>query len=129
MDSLRLWSLAENLGSMESLVSHSVTMTHADVEEAERKRVGITDGLVLLSVSLEDGEDLIQELKQALKKGVNHYPGPPVEDAKPILELIGTQRTGRPRLPTPRVDFDELQPGLVHALSRLERPAVTARTN
>ena len=68
MDSLRLWSLAENLGSVESLVTHPVTMTHADVEEAERKRVGITDGLVRLSVGLEDGEDLIADLKQALEK-------------------------------------------------------------
>jgi cystathionine beta-lyase/cystathionine gamma-synthase len=68
MDSLRLWSLAENLGSVESLVTHPVTMTHADVDEAERKRVGITDGLVRLSVGLEDGEDLIEDVKQALDK-------------------------------------------------------------
>jgi cystathionine beta-lyase/cystathionine gamma-synthase len=59
MDSVKLWSLAENLGSVESLVTHPVTMTHADVEESERKRVGITDGLVRLSVGLEDEEDLI----------------------------------------------------------------------
>ncbi|HJS75529.1 MAG TPA: PLP-dependent aspartate aminotransferase family protein [Vicinamibacteria bacterium] len=68
MDSLRLWSLAENLGSVESLVTHPVTMTHADVEEAERKRVGITDGLVRLSVGLEDSADLIEDLEQALEK-------------------------------------------------------------
>ena len=66
MDTLRLWALAENLGSVESLVTHPVTMTHADVDEAERKRVGITDGLVRLSVGLEDSEDLIQDLGQAL---------------------------------------------------------------
>ncbi|MGH9389130.1 MAG: PLP-dependent transferase, partial [Vicinamibacteria bacterium] len=42
--------------------------THSDVEEAERKRVGITDGLVRLSVGLEDGDDLIEDLKQALEK-------------------------------------------------------------
>lgn len=68
MDSVRLWTLAENLGSVESLVTHPVTMTHADVDEAERKRVGITDGLVRLSVGLEDDEDLIADLKQALEK-------------------------------------------------------------
>jgi cystathionine beta-lyase/cystathionine gamma-synthase len=68
MDSLRLWTLAENLGSVESLVTHPVTMTHADVDEAERKRVGITDGLVRLSVGLEDRDDLIDDLKQALEK-------------------------------------------------------------
>lgn len=66
MDSLELWALAENLGSVESLVTHPVTMTHADVEEAERKRVGITDGLVRLSVGLENVEDLIADLDQAL---------------------------------------------------------------
>ena len=68
MDSLELWTLAENLGSVESLVTHPVTMTHADVEEAERKRVGITDGLVRLSVGLEDAQDLIDDLKKALEK-------------------------------------------------------------
>jgi len=66
MDALELWSLAENLGSVESLVTHPVTMTHADVDEAERKRVGITDGLVRLSAGLEDAEDLIADLQQAL---------------------------------------------------------------
>jgi cystathionine beta-lyase/cystathionine gamma-synthase len=67
MDSIELWSLAENLGSTESLVTHPVTMTHADVEAAERKRVGITDGLVRLSVGLEDQDDLIDALKAALE--------------------------------------------------------------
>ena len=66
MDRIELWSLAENLGSVESLITHPVTMTHADVEAAERKRVGITDGLVRLSVGLEDVEDLIAALDKAL---------------------------------------------------------------
>ncbi len=68
MDSLKLWTLAENLGSVESLVTHPVTMTHADVDEAERKRVGITDGLVRLSVGLEAAEDLIADLEQGLAR-------------------------------------------------------------
>jgi cystathionine gamma-lyase len=66
MDALELWSLAENLGSVESLVTHSVTMTHADMDPAERQKVGITDGLVRLSVGLEDPADLIADLDQAL---------------------------------------------------------------
>ena len=66
MDSVKLWSLAENLGSVESLVTHPVTMTHADVDIAERQRVGITDGLVRLSVGLEAAEDLIADLEQGL---------------------------------------------------------------
>ena len=66
VNSLQLWSLAGNLGSTESLITHPVTMTHADVDEAERKRVGITDGLIRLSVGLEDEDDLISALKDAL---------------------------------------------------------------
>ena len=66
MDTLRLWSLAENLGSVESLVTHSVTMTHADMPREERMAAGITDGLVRLSTGLESSEDLIADLKQAL---------------------------------------------------------------
>ena len=68
MDNVELWSLAENLGSVESLITHPVTMTHADVEEAERQRVGIIDGLVRLSVGLEDAQDLIDALEQALDR-------------------------------------------------------------
>ncbi len=66
MDGIRVWSLAENLGSVESLITHPVTMTHGAVEPAERLRVGITDGLVRLSVGTEDVEDLIGALDQAL---------------------------------------------------------------
>ena len=66
MDSVEIWALAENLGAVESLITHPVTMTHADVEEAERRRVGISDGLVRLSVGLEDADDLIAALSAAL---------------------------------------------------------------
>ena len=66
MDTLQLWSLAENLGSVESLVTHSVTMTHADMPREERLAAGITDGLVRLSAGLESADDLIADLKQAL---------------------------------------------------------------
>ena len=67
MDRIKLWTLAENLGSVESLVTHPVTMTHAAVEPAERQRIGLTDGLVRLSVGLEDTEDLIAALATALE--------------------------------------------------------------
>lgn len=66
MDRIELWTLAENLGSVESLITHPVTMTHADVEPAERQRIGLTDGLVRLSVGLEDADDLIEALRAAL---------------------------------------------------------------
>ena len=68
MEMLDLWALAENLGSVESLVTHPVTMTHADVGEVERARVGITDSMVRLSVGLEDAIDLIEDLSQALER-------------------------------------------------------------
>ena len=68
MDSVQLCTLAENLGSVETLITHPVTMTHAVVEPAERLRVGITDGLVRLSVGVEDVEDLIADLREALGK-------------------------------------------------------------
>lgn len=67
MDRIKLWTLAENLGSVESLITHPVTMTHAAVEPAERQRIGLTDGLVRLSVGLEDAEDLIAALATALE--------------------------------------------------------------
>jgi cystathionine gamma-lyase len=66
MGAVRLWTLAENLGSVESLITHPVTMTHAGIPPEERARIGITDGLIRLSVGLEDVEDLIEDLAQAL---------------------------------------------------------------
>ena len=68
MDSVKLCTLAENLGSVETLITHPVTMTHAIMAPEERQRVGITDGLVRLSVGLEDVEDLIADLREALAK-------------------------------------------------------------
>jgi cystathionine beta-lyase/cystathionine gamma-synthase len=63
---LKLFLNAESLGGVESLASHSATTTHAALSDAERAAVGITDGLVRLSVGIEDKEDLIADLEQAL---------------------------------------------------------------
>ena len=68
MDAVELWSLAENLGTVESLVTHPVTMTHANIAPEERARLGISDGLVRLSVGLETPADLIADLDQALAR-------------------------------------------------------------
>jgi cystathionine beta-lyase/cystathionine gamma-synthase len=62
----RIFSLAESLGGVESLVSHPATMTHASVPEDVRKRKGLGDGLIRLSVGCEDAEDLIEDIRQAL---------------------------------------------------------------
>ena len=68
MDALELWSLAENLGAVESLVTHPATMTHANLAPEERARLGIADGLIRLSVGLETPADLIADLDQALAR-------------------------------------------------------------
>ena len=66
MDAVEVWTLAENLGSVESLITHPATMTHAGISPDERQRLGILDGLVRASVGLEDPEDLIEDLARAL---------------------------------------------------------------
>jgi cystathionine gamma-lyase len=63
---LKVFSLAESLGGVESLVDHPATMTHASLSPERRKRIGIGDGLVRFSVGIEDAEDLIADLKRAL---------------------------------------------------------------
>lgn len=64
--SFKVFSLAESLGGVESLINHPVTMTHASIPKAERDRVGVVDNLLRLSVGVEDVEDLLEDLKQAL---------------------------------------------------------------
>jgi cystathionine gamma-lyase/cystathionine beta-lyase len=64
--SFKVFSLAESLGGVESLVNHPATMTHASIPKGERERVGVTDTLLRLSVGIEDAEDLIADLRQAL---------------------------------------------------------------
>ncbi|MEX1275862.1 MAG: PLP-dependent aspartate aminotransferase family protein [Bacteroidota bacterium] len=68
LKSVRLCALAESLGGVETLISHPATMTHASVPVEERERIGVTDGLVRISVGIEDVEDLLADLKQALAK-------------------------------------------------------------
>jgi cystathionine beta-lyase/cystathionine gamma-synthase len=67
MNSVRLCSLAENLGAVETLITHPASMTHAAIPPEERAAIGIGLGLVRLSVGLEDPEDLIADLEQALE--------------------------------------------------------------
>ncbi len=68
MNSLELCYLAESLGAVETMITHPATMTHADVPKEERLARGLTDGLVRLSVGIEDKEDIIKDLDNALKK-------------------------------------------------------------
>ena len=67
-ESLNLISLAESLGGVESLVCHPSTMTHASIPEEIRKKVGITEGLIRLSIGIENIDDILSDLKQAIDK-------------------------------------------------------------
>jgi cystathionine beta-lyase/cystathionine gamma-synthase len=65
---VRVFTLAESLGGVESLISHPATMTHGSVPKADRDKLGVTDGLVRISVGIEDVEDLEADLDQALAR-------------------------------------------------------------
>ncbi|MCX6905930.1 MAG: PLP-dependent transferase, partial [Verrucomicrobia bacterium] len=67
---LKLFTLAESLGGVESLICHPASMTHASVPPEVRRKVGISDGLLRFSVGIEDVEDLRQDLAEALKKTI-----------------------------------------------------------
>ena len=74
--SLKLIALAESLGGVESLVCHPATMTHASIPREIRERVGITDGLIRLSVGIENIDDLLRDLEQAIAESeVRSYGG------------------------------------------------------
>ena len=66
LESVKICTLAESLGGVESLISHPATMTHASVPAEKREKLGITDGLVRVSVGIEDIEDILEDLDQAL---------------------------------------------------------------
>ncbi len=66
VEKLRVFTLAESLGGVESLAGHPASMTHASIPKEEREKTGVVDSLIRLSVGIEDEEDLIEDLKQAL---------------------------------------------------------------
>ena len=68
MNSVELCGLAESLGAVETMITHPATMTHVDVPAEERHARGLTDGLVRLSVGIEDADDIVADLSQALDK-------------------------------------------------------------
>ncbi len=68
MNNVKLCSLAESLGAVETMITHPATMTHADVPAQERQARGLADGLVRLSVGIEDVDDILADLEQALRK-------------------------------------------------------------
>lgn len=68
MESVELFSLAESLGGVESLINHPASMTHASIPKEDRVKSGLLDSLIRLSIGVEDVEDLLDDLKQALAK-------------------------------------------------------------
>jgi cystathionine gamma-lyase len=68
MEAVELFSLAESLGGVESLINHPASMTHASIPKEERMKAGLTDSLIRLSIGVEDAEDLMADLEQALNK-------------------------------------------------------------
>lgn len=66
VEKLKVFTLAESLGGVESLAGHPASMTHASIPKAEREKIGVVDSMIRLSVGIEDDEDLIEDLKQAL---------------------------------------------------------------
>ena len=68
LTSTHLFSLAESLGGVESLIGHPASMTHASIPKEEREKTGVVDSLIRLSVGIEDADDLIKDLEQALAK-------------------------------------------------------------
>ncbi len=68
LKNVSICSLAESLGGVETLISHPATMTHASVPKQDRIRNGVTDGLVRISVGIEDVEDIMEDLDRAIRK-------------------------------------------------------------
>lgn len=68
MESVQLFSLAESLGGVESLINHPASMTHASIPKEERLKSGLVDSLIRLSIGVEDAEDLLADLEQALNQ-------------------------------------------------------------
>ncbi|MEZ5174431.1 MAG: cystathionine gamma-synthase [Bacteroidia bacterium] len=68
MTSTKLFALAESLGGVESLINHPASMTHASIPKEERDKIGVVEGLIRLSVGIEDCDDLLDDLKNALEK-------------------------------------------------------------
>jgi cystathionine beta-lyase/cystathionine gamma-synthase len=66
LNRVRLMALAESLGGVETLISHPASMTHASVPPERRKAIGLTDSLVRISAGIEDSQDLIDDIEQAL---------------------------------------------------------------
>lgn len=87
LEGVKLCALVEHVGSIETLITHPATMTHADVPAAQRQTVGITDGLIRLSVGLEDPRDVLADLDAALVAATTIDAPATIEPRQPAGEL------------------------------------------
>ena len=85
MDHVRVATLAVSLGGVESLIEHPASMTHASISPADRRAAGYSDGLVRYSVGIEDVEDLIADLRQALD-AIGATPGEREDESEVSVE-------------------------------------------
>lgn len=92
--STQLFKLAESLGGIKSLVSHPAQMTHKSIPDERRKAAGVVDGLIRLSAGLEDTEDLIADLRQALDRLVAAAEAAEAGDATVTAEVIAAAGAG-----------------------------------
>jgi cystathionine beta-lyase/cystathionine gamma-synthase len=88
MNNVELCSLAESLGAVETLITHPASMTHGDIPRDERERLGITDGLIRLSVGLESPKDIIADLDRALGIADEHLRNAPVVTTTPAAKEV-----------------------------------------
>lgn len=88
VNALKYFTLAESLGGVESLVAHPATMTHASMDESARKKAGISDSLVRLSVGIEDADDLVSDLTTALDQ-VTARVDPSLSSEADSVSLVG----------------------------------------
>ena len=76
LDGRECFTLAESLGGVESLIAHPASMTHAGMEESARLRAGINDGLLRVSVGIENAADLVADLSAGLERAAQVRPAP-----------------------------------------------------
>ncbi len=86
----QLFRFVEHVGSVESLITHPASMTHADVPREQRERVGVTDGLVRLSIGLEEPRDLIADLDAALRAATEQQEFPVIKNHKEVEPCVTT---------------------------------------
>jgi hypothetical protein len=115
LSSTKVFALAESLGGVESLINHPATMTHASIPREERKKNGLSDSLIRLSVGIEDAEDLIDDLQAAIGYNDPEHSGRAVTKS---VERACSERSRRVETRFNQKPFTMKQPSLKDFLNR-----------